>query len=64
MKYKVIARDWDENLKSSFGDNGSVHDLSESDVIVNIIYHGRAEISVVPNEQNYSCILSFENTYD
>lgn len=46
MKYRVIARDWDNSLKVRFGDYGSVCELTDEEVIAAIIRYGRAEITL------------------
>jgi hypothetical protein len=63
MMYKVTARDdWDINLANKFGASGSIHNLSDSEVIDAIIVFGRAEIRVETNSELRS--IEFHNNYD
>lgn len=67
MKYEVKSRnDWDAALQYQFGDHGSVHELSDAEVVAAIIKHGRAEI--IENDPNIILsaqrLISFQNDYD
>ncbi len=72
MRYIVKASNWDQALMDRFGnpdyvdysdgtsDYGSIHDLSNDEVVSLIIRHGRAEIS----EHRGDMVLDFQNEYD
>ena len=60
--YMVFSnRFWTEELKKQFGENRSIHTLTDQEVVAAIIEHGRAEITIV----NYGLRgLDFQNDYD
>lgn len=68
MKYSVTARDWHflghdgTSLTSRFGEYGSVHELTDTEVVAAIIVFGRASISDATTP--YMRDLRFENDYD
>lgn len=62
MKYQVSARDWDTDFRLRFGDNYSVHELSDTEVVESIKQFGRAEI--LNRGENSPLWLEFHNTYD
>ena len=70
MKYYVTARDnWNSDLEQRFGEDDSLHDLSDAEVVEAIMTFGRAEITdtvyrgsqvLEPGTRN----LEFQNGYD
>jgi hypothetical protein len=63
-KYCVRARGWDEELAARFGELGSVHTLTDTEVVDAIITFGRASIDQACYTFGADLILYFENDYD
>lgn len=64
VKYTVTARnDWDAALQAKFGDIGSVHHLTDLEVVDAIMEFGRAEITLDANIPDCRH-LNFQNDYD
>jgi len=64
--YKVCARDWDAIFQKRFGEQYSIHLLSDTD-IVNLIINpdfGRAKISYEMVDFNPIRVIEFQNDYD
>jgi hypothetical protein len=72
MKYIITARCWGSEHTQRFGAFGSIHDLSDTEVVQAIIKFGRAEIDTAPLFLDRKDIpieievrgLEFENEYD
>ncbi len=45
MKYQVVAREWTTALTTRFGEQGSVHELSDAEVVDTLLAHGRAGLT-------------------
>lgn len=71
MKYIVDVRSWTtdwtpkfpnvKNFAARFGKNGSIHELTDSEVVALIIEYGRAEITELHKELRR---IDFQNDYD
>lgn len=61
MRYKIIARDnWDKTLQDRFGDCGSIHELTDTEVVEAIIQFGRCQIT----DYNDLRVIDFQSGYD
>lgn len=63
MKYIVSARDWTNKLKEQFGEERSIVELTDTEIVQAILDHGRAEIWEDPNDGG-TFELHFSNDYD
>lgn len=63
-KYKVKARWWHEDFQSRFGNEYSIHNLSDSDVVQLIMEFGRAHIDREVQGEDVIRTLDFQNDYD
>ena len=66
-RYIVTARNWTPELKERFGENHSLHWLSDTEVVSAIRTFGRASIAPGepgPEEGEPVAMLEFENEYD
>lgn len=59
-RYVVFARDWNSQLQDRFGNQNSVHELTDTEIVDAIIKHGRAEIG----REGLVLTLEFQNDYD
>lgn len=60
-KYKVSARDWRVEYQKVFGEQYSLHDLNDTEIVNMIMTLGRAEIR---EEGTGFRSLEFQNDYD
>jgi hypothetical protein len=61
MKYTMTARCWNDEHKVEFGKYGSVHELTDTEVVDLIILYGRATIT---QESSTERTIHIENDYD